>query len=134
MGTLIHVDTTEVLSLVRVLRDKLESAFSPETAAGKVSEPCPSAGHCAAAALIVQRKLGGELVSSMVDGQSHWFNRIKIGEHTVDIDLTGDQFGFEPIQLSVDKELYPRTRVRTLSEVNEETLRRSKRLEHTAGL
>lgn len=74
------------------------------------------------------------MVSAIVDGQSHWYNRLRLDGHTVDIDVTGDQFGREPVQVSIDAPLYPHARVRPPADVNEETRRRSERLIYAAHL
>lgn len=49
----------------------------------------PEAGQCAVTALIVQDILGGELRRALVNGESHYWNRLDDG--TV-IDLTRSQF------------------------------------------
>ena len=110
------------------LRKALEAVFSPDTAVpGSKTNP-PSSGHCAAVALIVQALFGGQLVSTRLEGQSHWFNRID----DVDVDLTGDQFGYPPVQ--VGPNIYPETRVRTEDEVRMETFIRAFRLAGKAGI
>ena len=81
------------------IRRALDSAFAPDTAILGGTPGVPSAGHCAAVAVIVQRIFGGDFVSAVVEGQSHWFNRVPLGGKTVDVDLTGDQFGRPTIQV-----------------------------------
>ena len=54
-------------------------------------------GHCNAAAFVVQRLLGGELVEARVAGERHVWNRLPNGQ---EVDLTSDQFGgdgFQPV-------------------------------------
>jgi hypothetical protein len=99
------------------LRVSLERAFSTETSS--VVDPiCPSAGHCALVAIFVQQIYGGELLSVMVQGQSHWYNRV--GQH--EIDLTADQFGRAcAIVHSIDDPIWPNSRVRSIVEVKVET-------------
>jgi len=119
---------------VRSLRQALQAAFGPDTSLPVAGYRSASAGHCAAVAVIVHRKLGGNLVSAKVDNESHWFNRIPVRGKWFDIDLTGDQFGRPPIQIVLADTLYPRTKLRDPKELNEETLERSSVLAQRAGL
>ena len=111
--------------MLRQLRRRLERGFSAETSFPGQKPGVPSAGQCAAVALIVHELLGGELVSAHVGGISHWFNRLPTDLGMVDIDTTADQFGLPPIRMSPAGELYPGTRVRQDKEVHDETRRRS---------
>jgi len=78
----------------------------------------------------VQRLTGAVLLSTYIDGESHWYNRIDLPEGPVELDLTGDQFGFPAVQVSEAQEtLYGQARQRTLSEANAETTARSLLLE-----
>lgn len=79
---------------------------------------CPSAGHCAVVAVLVRNIFGGDMVSTKIDGKSHWYNRLPDGMY---IDLTGDQFGRPDIQAAKYAPLYPDTVFRKESDVNEET-------------
>ncbi len=115
------------LNRLKWLRERLDQVFSPDTAVPGSKTYPPSSGHCAAVALIVQALFGGELVSTRLEGESHWFNRVD-GQ---DIDLTGDQFGYPPVQM--DTNLYPDTRVRRDDEVRHETFVRAFRLTVRAG-
>jgi hypothetical protein len=81
---------------------------------------------------LVRRRLGGWLVSAVVENHSHWFNRLRAGKHLVDVDLTGDQFGRRPIQIAIFGHLYTGTRVRRPTELLPETLARSHVLEKRA--
>jgi hypothetical protein len=119
---------------VEELRRRLSGAFTRETAAPGYVPGIPSSGHCAAVAVIVQHSLGGEFISTIVDGQSHWLNRLSLHGQLVDLDLTGDQFGRPTIQVGPPGTLYPGTRVRLPEEVNAETLGRASRLADRAGL
>lgn len=107
------------------LRVVLEPGFGQDTAAPGTRASVPSAGQCAAVAAIVQRYLGGELVSATVGTTSHWFNRIRFDGQQLDIDITGDQFERGPVQIADVSALYQQTRVRSASELNEETRHRS---------
>ncbi|GIV04170.1 MAG: hypothetical protein KatS3mg015_3000 [Fimbriimonadales bacterium] len=129
-------DAESALAELERLRATLEPAFSRETASPQTSSAGkpPSAGHCAAVAAIVWQRLGGELVSARVQGESHWFNRVKIGERVIDVDLTGDQFGLPPVMAAEPGRLHPGTRPRTPSELQDETIQRAILLARKAGL
>lgn len=119
---------------VSALREKLEAQFSPELSRSGQPGLTPSAGLCAAVAVIVHDMLGGELVSTVVDGESHWFNRLATVSGVRDVDITGDQFGLATIRIGAAGELYPETRVRSEKEVVPETRRRSELLRMRSGL
>ena len=116
------------------LRTRLEKSFSPDTALNGLQSAVPSAGHCAAAAAIVWERLGGSLVSTSIKGMSHWFNRIQVDDQLLDLDITGDQFGYPAVQIKPAEELYPYTRERSPDELNDETLYRAALLARRAGL
>jgi hypothetical protein len=119
---------------LKTLRAQLEPAFGPETAIPGTKGTVPSAGHCAVVAAIIHDKLGGTFVSAMVSGISHWFNRFVIDGHIVDVDITGDQFGHQPIRIESMGQLFPGTRERKPTELNEETRQRSADLAARAGI
>ena len=116
------------------LRSALEFAFNADTALPGSKASLPSAGHCAAVAAIVHRRLGGWLVSAVVGDETHWFNRLRAGKRLIDVDLTGDQFGRAPIQIATFGHLYRGTRVRRPGELLSETLARAEKLEQRARL
>jgi hypothetical protein len=116
------------------VREALQKAFGSDTSFPGTAYTCPSAGQCAAVAAIVYKEFGGNLVSAKVGNESHWFNRIPIRDKWFDIDLTGDQFGRPPIQVTMAGNLYPRTKLRRPDELNQETLERSFTLAQQAGL
>src|SRR5262245_35473353 len=76
-------------AMAQGLRLQLEPWFSADTAApGTQWRGAPrSIGHCAAVALIFQASIGGDLMSTYIEGVSHWFNRVREGERWVDVDL-----------------------------------------------
>jgi len=121
---------TELLEL----RARLAKSFSPDTALDGLQGDVPSSGHCAAAAAIVLERLGGALISANVHGISHWFNRVRIDDQLLDLDITGDQFGYPVVQIKPAEELYPYTRKRSPDELNDETLHRAALLARRAGL
>lgn len=110
---------------LRQLRTRVEKQFAPDTAAAGFGGSTPSSGHCAAVSVITHELFGGEFVSAIVDGRSHWFNRLTVDSRLVDADLTADQFGYTSIRVAPPGELYEGTRVRSALEVNEETLLRA---------
>ena len=121
---------SDLWALARDLRWKLETRFNLDTAAPGTdwSLARASAGHCAAVAVVVSTFYGGTYVSAVVDGVSHWFNRIETDEGLVDLDLTGDQFGREPVRMEAAGHLFPGTRERDPSSLNENTLSRARLL------
>lgn len=116
------------------LRKTLEGGFQPDTAAPGFLGSTASTGHCAAVAVIVHALFGGVMISVLVEGHSHWLNRITNGGKSLDVDLTGDQFGRPPIQLEEAGQLYPDTRVRKAAELTKETLERARRLAERSGV
>lgn len=116
------------------LREKLDAHFSLESAQGGTPGRTPSAGQCAAVSLILHDLLGGELVSAVVNGESHWFNRVNTAHGVMDVDITADQFGLETIRIAEAGGLYQATRVRSDSDIAPETRRRSELLRRRSGL
>jgi len=116
------------------LRARLDKSFSPDTALNGLPSDVPSTGHCAAAAAIVWKTLGGSLVSTSLNGMSHWFNRVQADDQLLDFDITGDQFGYPAVQIKPAEELYPHTHERSPDELNDETLQRATLLARRAGL
>jgi len=125
---------TELIREAHAIRKIFEPAFSPETAAPGFQGSVRSSGHCAIVAAILFQRLGGKLVSTTVDGQSHWFNRLPTTSGWMDVDLTGDQFGRPVVNVETADELYPDTRVREVVELNDETLARARLLAKKARL
>jgi hypothetical protein len=110
------------------LRDSLR--FADDTASPGSPRATPSAGHCAAVAAIAHNLIGATMVSASVCGQSHWFTRV--GD--TDVDITGDQFGLPAVQAAPAGALYPDTRVREWSHLNDETLARARLLAARSAL
>jgi hypothetical protein len=125
--------TSPSLRLLEQHRLRLQAWFRPDTAILGTCSQVASAGHCAAVAAIIYFTHGGTLVSAIVDAQSHWFNRVNVGGHDVDVDLTGDQFGRAPVQVAESGTLYDGTRIRTEEQLNADTLRRAWLLGRRAG-
>jgi hypothetical protein len=69
-----------------------------------------------------------------VKGTSHWFNRIRVDDGSVDIDLTGDQFELPKVRVEMPGRLFPGTRVRSFEQVLPETLERAALLAARSGL
>ncbi|MDF1501322.1 HAD family hydrolase [Roseisolibacter sp. H3M3-2] len=116
------------------LRRRLESVFSEDTALPGSVASTPSAGHCAAVATIIHEMLGGELLSTHVNGEPHWLNRLPTDVGAVDVDLTGDQFNRAPVQVASAGALYPHAVLRRFDELEPETLGRASLLATRAGL
>ena len=51
-------------------------------------------------------------LSTVVDGRSHRCNRIDAGGRTLDVDLTGDQFGLDLIRVARAEDLFQTSRPR----------------------
>src|SRR5207249_1503185 len=127
-------DVTQLDQFLTDLRQRLESVFGPATSAPGFTGSAPSTGHCAAVSVIASKLLGASMVSTKIQGQSHWFNRLRVGDREIDFDLTGDQYGFCPVRYSDANKLYPGTKVRAYQDLNAETLRRARLLASKAGL
>lgn len=116
------MDRMELLDTLHDIRRRLEEVFSDETTAGqRAAGSPPSTGHCAVVAMLVRAMLGGGYVSAIVNGASHWFNRIPLNGELLDVDLTGDQFGEYPVLVSRAGHLWSGSRVRPASDLNDET-------------
>ncbi len=77
------------------LRMAMLAAARPDTAYDvnqyeQRKEKSNLAGHCAAAAHVVQQQFGGDIVAGQVQGELHYWNRLPTG---LEVDLTSDQFG-----------------------------------------
>jgi hypothetical protein len=73
------------------LREAVEASWSQETSATPSlwSPENPARGQCAVTALIVQDWLGGDLIRGIINGESHYWNRIDTCEI---VDWTLQQF------------------------------------------
>lgn len=119
---------------LRRLRRRLEGAFANDTSAPGFPCTSPSSGQCAAVSTVLHFALGAEYASAQIDGLSHWFNRVHVGSSSLDVDLTGDQFGRPAIQQALSGTLYEGTRHRNPHELRAETLERAAKLADRAGL
>jgi hypothetical protein len=120
-------DLETIQTTLKKLRLGLDSSFSTDTAVPGTLSTIPSAGHCAAVTVIVKSLLGGDLLSTKVQGISHWVNRLYLDNDTYEVDLTGDQFGYHTVQISPN-ELYPDETLRSIRDINEETFNRAEKL------
>jgi hypothetical protein len=120
--------------VARGVRGRLDAAFAGDTAVPGTRSGVPSAGHCAAVALIVHAALGGDIASTQHRGESHWFNRFVTERGFVDVDLTGDQFGYAPVRVAAAGALFPDTRMRQMTDARDETIERAITLAARAGL
>jgi hypothetical protein len=78
---------TDRSTLFRTIRQAWSRSTSADPAGWTASNP--AWGQCAVTALVVQDALGGELVRTIVDYRSHYFNLLEDGD---EIDLTREQF------------------------------------------
>ena len=119
-------DSEERLRFIATnFRYDLELIFSQETANPGSQPYPPSSGHSAVVALLFQALYGGDIFSTMVGGQGHWYNLVRLpGEDWATVDLTGDKFGLPPIQIEVRKHLYPEHRQVYADQINLETRKR----------
>lgn len=105
----------------RMLRRLLNPVMCADTACiGIDYSGAPSRGHCASASIIFFSIYGGDLASTTINGESHWFNKLL----AVDIDLTLDQYGAQQ-EVSIAPGLHDVYRIRPLSDVSAETWLRS---------
>lgn len=125
---------TELEKFARTLRTKLEKVFAPDTAASGFAPGAPSSGHCAVVSVVVYDLANSSLVSADMLGVSHWFNRVRIGDQEVDVDITGDQFDLPKLQIAEADRLYPAARVRHFDDLTTETLERALILAGRLGL
>lgn len=133
------MDQKAVERAARDLRQALGNAFGRDTAWDAAAYRGGADGHCAAVAAIVWMLLGGELMSTASETVAHWYNRLTVrrddgAEGFVDLDLTGDQFGYAAVRLSFQQVLYEDGRQRTGADLADETLGRARRLAQRAAL
>ena len=127
---MMDIMTREELKLkMYSLRENLESVFSYDTAMPGAVSGTPSSGHCAVVALIIAKTLKAEIRSAIVNGESRWYNSFYSEDGNFEVDLTGDQFGFAPVQISQHGgQLYSKSRNRLYSDANSETQVRAEKL------
>lgn len=80
---------------------------------------------------IVRQRHGGAMVSTRAFGGSHWFNLIRTESGWFEVDITGDQFGLGVVRWA--SMLHDDTRIRDVSEWDEDTHRRLELLEKRLG-
>lgn len=121
---LTYTTISSLMADVHAINHWLAPHYARDTAAPGTSiiGSVQSSGHCAVAAMILRSIFGGDLVSTTVKGESHWFNRIDVNGFILDVDITGDQFGLEAIQVGPADALYDTpARIRESDEVEQGT-------------
>lgn len=126
--------TDKILSELCAIRRRLDSAFSQASAYPTVNAlAVGSAGQCGATALLIQHLFGGDLVSTNIGKDSHWYNRLNVEGTQIDVDITGDQYGYEPVRVGPVGTLFRQSRIRSTSEVQSETRIRAAVLARNSG-
>src|SRR5258707_15702294 len=94
---MIAMTQRELLRAADQIRREVEPHFPLDAGAQGFKGSTPSTGHCAAVSVLVQARLGGDFVSAIVEGGSHWFNRFETTDGAIDVDVTADQFDHEQV-------------------------------------
>jgi hypothetical protein len=122
------------LQQLRSLREELKSEFSLDKAHPSIESSNPSStGHCAAVSIIVHCIFGGDMISVTYENESHCTNEIPIAGNMYEVDLTGDQFGFEPVRVTRNRLFLTDYRRRSFDDIDEETKERAMLLAERAG-
>lgn len=86
------------------LRSWANMCFAEDTAhEGSYDPRNPVAGHCAVMAAMVCGVFGGDIITCKVGDVPHWYNHLLWGKDRYFVDVTGDQFGRDSIQMSADR-------------------------------
>jgi hypothetical protein len=94
----VTADLDEVVRALKASWDA-ETSSDPTWAASD-----PSRGQCAVSALVIQDEFGGDLIRAVVEGVSHYWNRLPNGS---EVDVTRDQFDrWYPIDEAVRDRAY----------------------------
>ena len=91
--------SSDVKRQLAPLREAMDDVFDCTTAFGDCHPDNPSSGHCMLSAMIIQDLYGGCIRGGVVRKVPHYWNEID----GVQIDLTADQFGYQPIRVSKGK-------------------------------
>lgn len=114
----------ELEAFTKNLRSKLLIIWADDTRAPNSTTQTLSAGHCAVTARLIKELLpASRMVSTKIEGQSHWFNQVAMNGYFWTLDLTPDQFDpeVEYILTNAPEGPYTSPKVRNISEINEET-------------
>ena len=118
-------DREELEEEMHLLRNLFDRVFSPETALPGSAKTPASSGHCAAVSYLLWAATEAGLVSTRDLAVSHWFNRFKVKHETFDVDLTGDQFGYDPVRVAPSGSFHYLISPRNEYQIDEETHNRS---------
>jgi len=125
---------TEIMLYLRFLRFVLERAFSKETAnPTHYNSRVPSSGHADAVSCVLASQLDATVRVTLVDGKEHFFNRFFYQGSFYDVDLTGDQFGFEKVRCDKEGFILQNSREVASSDISTDTKRRARILARKAG-
>ncbi len=79
------------LDNLKLLKAAMCAVASEATAYGEYNPSVsPLDGHCGAAAYVLHRLFGGEVMSGTIDGERHLWNRLT---NKVEVDMTKCQYG-----------------------------------------
>jgi len=119
---------------IQEIRETLEPHFSQDTSISPgdyFSGRSSSAGHCGAVAVILYHMFPMSELMTIHGPDGHWFNKIN-GKY---VDITGDQFGWPPIQIVSNKHsAYPNATSRSLRDVPDDIYRNARTLAIRAGM
>lgn len=107
-----------------ILRQLFNPVFGADTACEYKEYTSGSRGHCACVALIYWNIYGGDMASTIINNESHWYNKIIQNGQSLDVDLTLDQYDGTK-QVHIAPLLHPIFKIRSVSEINSKTAQRS---------
>lgn len=134
LARLTDASLDHLLAKLAALRNRLDGAFSKETAADWNIYSSPSAGHCVPVTIIMFYEFAGVSCRARVRREQHWFSRIVDRGRLFDVDLTGDQYGLEAVRVALPDELYSGTVAMPRHEFGVPALCRARLLASRAGL
>jgi len=110
--------TTKVMA---TFRNVIAKGWGADTTSDEKEHVIKSTGQCAVTAIMLQQCFGGIMVSTKSEGGLHWYNRVK----GYDVDITGDQYGHDPVRIVPEGTLYDDAQPMTEDDVDGATILRS---------